>query len=66
MINIKMGDSGVTFNCIVSEAGGQYCVMIKGTCLYNNPAGLGNTIMDAIENFKDKVRNNQVRGKASE
>jgi hypothetical protein len=59
MINIEMGNSGVTFNCIVCDEGNQYCVMIKDTCLSTAPAGFGSTVMEAAEDFKDSVRNHQ-------
>ncbi len=51
-----MGNSGVTFDCIVCTEGDQYCVMIKDTCLSTMPAGFGNTVMDAIDDFKGSVR----------
>ena len=66
MINIEMGNSGVTFDCIVCNEGNQYCVMIKDTCLSTAPAGFGSTVMEAVEDFKDSVRNHQGRSKASE
>ena len=57
MIKVEMGSSGITFDCIVCNEGNQYCVMIKDTCLSTMPAGFGNTVMDAIYDFKDSARN---------
>ena len=57
MIKIEMENGGVTFDCIVCDEGNQYCVMIKDTCLSTMPAGFGDTVMGAIDDFKDSARN---------
>ena len=56
MINIEMRNCGVTFNCIVCNEGNQYCVMIKDSDFMTMPCGFGDTVMDAIDDFKSKTR----------
>lgn len=63
MISVKMGNSGITFECIVCKEDNRYCVMIKDTCLSTMPAGFGRTIMDAIVAFKSSVRNQALETK---
>jgi hypothetical protein len=56
MIDIKMGNSGVTLKCVVCVEGNQYCVMLKDSDFRTMPCGFGDTVMDAIDDFKSSAR----------
>tara|TARA_R110000850_G_scaffold24625_9_gene71931 strand:+ start:841 stop:1038 length:198 start_codon:yes stop_codon:yes gene_type:complete len=62
MINIKMGNSGVSLSCIVCAEGDKFCVTLDGSDFRTMPCGFGDTVMDAIDDFKNEVRTVTLRG----
>jgi hypothetical protein len=62
MINIKMGNSGISLNCIVCVEGNKFCVMLKESDFRTMPCGFGGTVMDAIDDFKNEARTSTLKG----
>lgn len=55
-----MGNDGYLVECEVKEDGDKYCVTGVDWCFVSMPVGFGDTIGQAITDFKVKLRNERT------
>lgn len=60
MVSVDFGSQGVTVNVSLSKDGNMYCALF-GDNLQEGVAGFGKTALDAVGNFRDNFRYEEIK-----